>query len=489
MATPLGVERRLRVDSARIVERVVVPWSAPHALFQWTAEEPAELLLTWRIDLKRPPSSAARAAGEADAAAPGRLRWRHDERRLLVTDGAYSVLYALSAPAQWSVTATEGDSACQVRLRHLLERGQNVRLVLVGGGAEVAPRSVRAAGRAVVAVRGRGGRLRQVLEQGLSIEASDEQVGPALAAARLRLSSRLVELPQGGRCLVAGYGSLDRGEWRVEARAPETLIASMASLAAGDFEAARDTLAFLGERLDSNGQVPSLCTLTGQVSYEGDDATLLYLLLVSRYLAWTGDLPTVQAQWPRVMHAFSHAERRVVGSGDLWDAAVEGLAVAAESVGENPAAVRAARSESSGKPGASARQLAAGVTGDPDTVLRLVEGVLGAEPDAPKGRLVLRPRPPSEWTFLNVRALRVGEAAVRMDYEREGRRHKFVLSQERGSAPLQLILEPELPGLLESAVVDGVTAELDPRPAGGRSRVPVQLALDHARTLQLEMGA
>ncbi|NIP83885.1 MAG: hypothetical protein GWM90_33515, partial [Gemmatimonadetes bacterium] len=59
----------------------------------------------------------------------------------------------------------------------------------------------------------------------------------------------------------------------------------------------------------------------------------------------------------------------------------------------------------------------------------------------------------------------------------------------RGATPLRLVLEPELPGAGVVAVrVDGEPAELDAASAGDRWRVPVQLALDHPRALEVEMA-
>ena len=472
--TPVGVERRLRVGATRVVERVVVPWSAPHVLFEWQAEAETVLGLEWLVDLRLPPPGSTQEW----------LRWRQAERSLVVSaeDGATGFFAFSQTPAELEVRdapPSDGGAVVLVRARLVLESGESVRLMGMGGAAPASPRSVRAGGRTVAAVRGREGRVRQALEAGLSAEASQEALGPSLAWARIRLGERLVEI-DGGRCLVAGYGALERGDWRSEVRVRETVEAALASLATGDFEAARETLLFLGERQDGNGRVPSVCTTTGVLSFDAEEATNLYLLLAGRYLAWSGDITTLQAQWPRLMESLRYARSRISGPDPVWQAAVASLTLAAEAMGQSASTL--------GTSGGAPEQRFGGIGPDAREVLELVEGQLGVEPDATKGRLVMRPRPPVDWTFLRVGSLRVGDAAVSLDYRNEGGRHQFVVSQERGSAPLQLILEPELPGRLESATVDGVAAQLDPLAAGDRTRVPVQLALDHSRSVELELG-
>ncbi len=122
------------------------------------------------------------------------------------------------------------------------------------------------------------------------------------------------------------------------------------------------------------------------------------------------------------------------------------------------------------------------------TMVALVGGMLGAQPDAARGRLRLRPQPPEDWARLEVRALRVGEARVSLRYERSGERHVLRVAQQSGGAPLGLVLEPVLAGArLAAATVDGRPAELAARRFGERLLVPVQIVLDHERTVELRI--
>ncbi|MBI4410212.1 MAG: hypothetical protein HY561_10920, partial [Gemmatimonadetes bacterium] len=115
-----------------------------------------------------------------------------------------------------------------------------------------------------------------------------------------------------------------------------------------------------------------------------------------------------------------------------------------------------------------------------------VYGLLGAEPDAPRTRLRLRPQVPASWDRLTVERLRVADASLTLRYDRAGACHRFRVAQETGAVPLRLVLEAALPGRrLAHARVEGRSAELDARVFGERLLVPLQLVVDHERTVEL----
>jgi len=119
---------------------------------------------------------------------------------------------------------------------------------------------------------------------------------------------------------------------------------------------------FLGDRQDVTGKVLHEATTSGQFHYDAADATPLYLLLVGRYLAWTGDRDFVASIWQHVERALAFClstdtdgdgliENARVGHGwpesgplggaqvtlylaAIWRAALEELARAAEVLGE-----------------------------------------------------------------------------------------------------------------------------------------------------------
>jgi hypothetical protein len=74
-----------------------------------------------------------------------------------------------------------------------------------------------------------------------------------------------------------------------------------------------------------------------------------------------------------------------------------------------------------------------------------VEGVLGAEADAAYGRLTLAPRIGRDVGRLAVAGLRLGDASVSLDCRRQGPSCTFLLRQDRGRVPVNLIFAPRLP--------------------------------------------
>lgn len=117
----------------------------------------------------------------------------------------------------------------------------------------------------------------------------------------------------------------------------------------------------------------------------------------------------------------------------------------------------------------------------------LVAGTLGAQPDAPFGRLRLAPYLPSSWSALEVRNLRMGDVRVTLAYQREGHLHTFTLRQTAGAVPANLVFEPLVAeGDLISSAVDGEPADLEVVRTRGRVGVRLQLPLDAERKVALE---
>ncbi|HKJ92206.1 MAG TPA: GH116 family glycosyl hydrolase, partial [Longimicrobiales bacterium] len=247
--------------------------------------------------------------------------------------------------------------------------GDSVRFAAVGAtdGPDL-ERSLRRLRWPDALVQARRGHSAQLEQDRLEIDAPDARAAAALGWARERLASYVVDAPGVGRSLVAGYWG-SRPDWFHDGRpgyawffGRDAVWTALASLAAGDFEAARDVIRFLGGRQDLSGKVLHECTTSGVVHYDSADATPLYLLLVARYLAWTGDRGFVRAEWPRVLAAYRFClatdtdgdgliENTGVGHGWIefgrlgggtitaynaatWTAALRELAEAAESMGE-----------------------------------------------------------------------------------------------------------------------------------------------------------
>lgn len=352
-----------------------------------------------------------------------------------------------------------------------------------------------------------------------TLSATDPAAGTAIDSARHHLAGILASAagtlsraPLGGAAATAMDSEAAAAKRCETTGAPENepvnqagtitlAAAALAALELGDFEAA-----------------PRVIRLLGEQQIDGRELTPLYLLLLSRHLAWTGTISILREEWPRVLDALAWRSGGAAGetghpATDAWQLALQELALAAESIGEQGVA-EGLRDELQGvaqsgagdspdgspPPGASpaadaVRRAFAAEPGPPPAddaagvVAHYLRGVLGVVPDAPQNRLVMRPRLPEGWTDLRIEGLRFGDAELGIGYRREENRHRFTFVQESGAVPVRLIFEPLLPARgLAGARVDGQPALLEPRPHEGRLMVPIQIVLDDERVVELEGG-
>jgi len=124
----------------------------------------------------------------------------------------------------------------------------------------------------------------------------------------------------------------------------------------------------------------------------------------------------------------------------------------------------------------------------PEIVLALVHGLLGYSPDAPVGRVRLAPRLPSHLTSFTVTGLGVGDTSLKLEYERTAGMHRFTLDPVLAAVPPLAVFEPAVEGSVLGVRVDGSSAELDTRPAGVRTVVPIQIPVDAPRTIEIEVA-
>lgn len=115
-----------------------------------------------------------------------------------------------------------------------------------------------------------------------------------------------------------------------------------------------------------------------------------------------------------------------------------------------------------------------------------VEGVFGADAEAAWGRLTLAPRIGAGWSPLELRHLRVGDARVSLDCRYEGRTHSFLLRQESGRVPLNLVFRPRLPiaGVEEVRIGDEL-ADVAIEAFHGGLEVRCQFPLDPNRRITI----
>jgi hypothetical protein len=303
----------------------------------------------------------------------------------------------------------------------------------------------------------------------LTIAASDPRIEPALDAARLQLAEGPADDPAVGPALAA--------------------------LALGDQETAGRVIRLLSASQRDDGLIdapPAVPSSAG--SDERPEQTPLYLGLLAQYLAWTADLHGVRAEWHHVLRAIAHCPATADNpAAASWAAALHGLVIAAESIGEMATAThfRGLLDGLGGSGGMGIRPISGGEEGEAERIVdQLIHELLGVEPDAPKNRLRLRPAIPEEWERMDLTQLRFGDAEISLRYRKEGAHHHFTLSQESGAVPVRVIFEPLLPvPRLVRARVDGEDAVLDPVLSQGRLMVPIQIVLDDERRIELEGGS
>jgi hypothetical protein len=504
--TPLGVERALQVAGCEVVERVVAPRDGAFCLFEWEASGGAvELALEWRVDLTMDDGRAPDI--------PGPLRWRQGPTSLMTESGdperrAFFVLGGASCHLVVREDINDPPGLA-VTARAEIPAGSSIRLAILGGPATVEPglsRALRSANRGRAVVLARRGSLDRLAAETVSLESPNPALDRALGWACVGLADRVVEVPGVGRWLVPGYGPAP-----LSLETAAGVRGALDCLVTGQFETARVVLTSLARFQAPSGGIPSMWAEPGSLAdLSGGDPTdsWLYLLLLGRYLAWTGDVPFVGAAWPGALRVLGFL--RQVGTpagpgsgsgsgqtGTTWGGAIRGAALealvgVAEAVGDGATAGRLRGEWGAGAGGGAGGGVSVPSGPGGDEVIARLRALMGAEPDATRGRLVLRPRPPAGWDAVTVRGLTVGDSAVTLVYSRGAGVHRFRVRQDRGAAPVRLILEPELDGRFVAARVDGVLAELEPVDVGvdgGRVRVPVQVMLDHERVVEVEMEA
>jgi hypothetical protein len=245
------------------------------------------------------------------------------------------------------------------------------------------------------------------------------------------------------------------------------------------------------------------------------DAAVLAIAL-GRCVAWSGEIHTADALRPLLASAVDELAGRPLDDPLLHAAACANLERLASDLGDPQLSARAraagrsalhavggaptpgdrllARAWGINPPPApvgdtrdAADDVAAPTAGMADALelLRFVHETLGAEPDATRHRLRLQPLPEP----LHVTQLPFADGAISLDVGVAPAQVTCRIEQESGAIPITVLLEPRLASTPLRAWVDGQLAELQPRQhPGGGIVVPVQLVLDAARTLRLDLA-
>ncbi|HXE57850.1 MAG TPA: GH116 family glycosyl hydrolase [Gemmatimonadales bacterium] len=293
--SPDELVRQSRVDARELTERWTAALEQP--VLVWELEAAGlGVAVEWTTDLRR--------MWPYPAGTYGALGWSRAE------DGGRLWIGAAGGPVQALFQAIGGrlEVAEQVAgpgLRVRVAAGDRLRLVVIGAtDTDDLQRTIAAVER-----RGMVGLRRQRMQHaarlgahGTAIETPEPIVDRAFEWAKVRTDAFLAETPGVGRSLMAGYAASRPGwgdgrpgyAWYFGRDACWT---AFAQLAAGEREGPRDVIAFLSRTQDVSGKVCHEYTTSGLVHYDAADSTPLYLLLVGRYAAWTGDLDFLRRHW------------------------------------------------------------------------------------------------------------------------------------------------------------------------------------------------
>ncbi len=372
-ATPDVVARTLETPRRRLLETAFVALEHAVVLVDYrparkgresVGRGPMDFEIELVLDLRRTWPFAAGCNGNLV------YRARSDGRVAVVAseseDGVAAVFVSRAAVVE--LTGVAG-AAPAVRCRIRAPLGTPLFVAVVAGADRSDfDRTMRGVRRLGVAglVRQRVQRAAVVADARLGVRSGERGFDRAAAWAKRRLDAFLGDVPGVGRSLLAGYASSQpgAGDGRPGAAAflgRDTCWAGFALLAEGEHSLVRQAIRFLGDRQDVTGKVPHEVTTSGQFHYDAADATPLFLLLVARYLAWSGDRDFVASIWPHVERAYAccvaaeagpdglierlrvapaiagaaHAGRMTFSLAALWHAALRQLAAAATVLGHD----------------------------------------------------------------------------------------------------------------------------------------------------------
>jgi hypothetical protein len=302
---PEEVTRTLRAGSGYATERWTTALERPIMVWEIGAEAGIEVAASWSVDLRRMWPYPAGAFGD--------LRWNLSagEDRLWVGADGGSVQVVFSVHGGRFLPPT-GHATHSPALEVAVAGGGLMRIVAVAGvDSDDLAATLRALERKNLEglQRQRAQHAEQVHAYGSGVVTPDLDLPPAFEWAKVRTDSFVAETPGLGRSLLAGYATSRPGwgdgrpgyGWYFGRDACWT---AFAQLAVGQREPVRDVIRFLSIHQDVSGKVLHEYTTSGLVHYDAADSTPLYLLLVARFAAWTGDIEFLRKYWTQVERAY-----------------------------------------------------------------------------------------------------------------------------------------------------------------------------------------
>lgn len=302
---PEEVTRGLQSGSRFATERWTTALERPVLIWEIEADAGLEVQASWSVDFRRMWPYPTGAFGD--------LRWNLSETGDRVWAGAAGGSVQLVFAVQNGRFVWPIEHIGSPPVLDLTVRGRGlVRIIAVAAtDSDDLAATLHALARKNLEglQRQRAQHAEQVRAYGVGIETPDPDLGPAFEWAKIRTDSFVAETPGLGRSLLAGYASSRPGwgdgrpgyGWYFGRDACWT---GFAQLAAGQREPVRDVIRFLSIHQDVSGKVLHEYSTSGLSHYDAADSTPLYLLLVARYAAWTGDIEFLRKHWSQVERAY-----------------------------------------------------------------------------------------------------------------------------------------------------------------------------------------
>ena len=411
----------LALGDRRLQERWVAAADVPAVAWEIAGPEGVEVTAEWEVDLCR--------AWPYPAGAYGSITFdlADDGRGLAVAaDGGPRALFATGG-GRLSATAIGGGEPL-VRVR--CEGHTPLRVVAAAGAdADELERAVRVLERDGVSglAAARARRAEQLDRYGTAFEASDQLLSRGFAWSRQRGDEALVGVPGVGRAVLSPCPRGARDDaWCFGTQACAT---AAAQLIAGNREPARELLKFLVQVQHPSGGLPAHLPHGGLASAPEPAATVAFLDLAERLLAWTGDTDALRKIGEPLRLAVDFVARLPADGLVVQARTLDALEPLVGGPADRALATLHTRRALHGAPStveahavveaaAAALRRAPGSligTGAAPALLEAVAALWGLEPDAPDAALSLAPILPAGWPGYALRRLRVGRTLIDLE--------------------------------------------------------------------------
>jgi glycogen debranching enzyme len=327
------------IELASLVERVIArPESttliAVHELFNIRAtffspiDEPGSIVLL-DVDTVRPLTIIVQFRPDLKPMWPGglggqRAAWRDDLKAFVLGESRGKINGLFGSPAAQRGVATPAHHLAARALRFELDvdpkiARQNYYPLLLAGSLDGVESAIERYRRLAASIpeqyRKTANHYRRLREELLTVESPDKTLNLAVEWAKVALDKGMVENPELGLGLVAGWGAAGDGArpgfgWFFGGDAS---INSYAMTGAGEFDSMRAAFRFLAKYQRADGKIPhevsqSAATIEWfkeyRYAYSHAETTPFFIAAVYNFYRQSGDRPFIEELWPALRKAY-----------------------------------------------------------------------------------------------------------------------------------------------------------------------------------------